>query len=83
LLVAWSTVNSVEGLGAVVESVPDNHWELRHLLVDGCWLSAHLVDTGTTAAEQSISMQEFATYRVADGRIAQVWGDLDRTRLTR
>jgi predicted ester cyclase len=70
-----------EGLGAVVQALPDYNWDLRHLLVDGCWLSAHLVDTGTTPAGRSISMQEFAMYRVAGGRIIEVWGDLDRTRL--
>jgi predicted ester cyclase len=26
-------------------------------------------------------MPEFAIYRVASGRIVEVWGDLDRTRL--
>jgi predicted ester cyclase len=70
-----------EGLGAVVALVPDYHWDVRHLLVDGCWLSAHLVGTGTTPAGQFISMPEFAIYRMADGRIVEVWGDLDRTRL--
>ena len=70
-----------EGLGAVVEAVPDYHWDLRRLLVDGSWLSAHLIDTGTTSAGRPISIQEFAVYRVADGRIVEVWGDLDRARL--
>ena len=69
------------GLGAVVQAVPDYHWDLRHLLVDGCWLSAHLVDTGTTPAGRLVSIQEFAMYRVASGRIVEVWGDLDRARL--
>lgn len=70
-----------EGLRAVVDILPDCHWELRHLLVDGGWLSAHLDDTGTTRAGRSISFQEFAIYRMAGGRIVEVWGDLDRTRL--
>jgi predicted ester cyclase len=69
------------GLGGVVEALPDYHWDLRHLLVDGCWFSAHLVDTGTTPTGRSISIQEFAMYRVAAGRIVEVWGDLDRIRL--
>jgi predicted ester cyclase len=70
-----------KGLGAFVEALPDYHWDLRHLLIDGCWLSAHLVDTGTTPAGWSISVQEFALYRVAGGRIIEAWGDLDRSRL--
>jgi len=43
-------------------------WDLRHLLVDGCWLSAHFLDTGThhgivlgvPAAGRSVVVQEFA-----------------------
>ena len=79
---AWG--GYAQGLGAVVEALPDYHWDLRHLLVDGCWLSAHLAGTGTgtSAAGRSVSMPEFAMYRVAGGRIIEVWGDLDRTRLT-
>jgi predicted ester cyclase len=71
----------VDGLGAVAELVPDYHWHLRHLLVDSCWLSAHLVGTGTTSAGRPVDMPEFAIYRVADGKIVEVWGDLDRARL--
>jgi predicted ester cyclase len=70
-----------EGLAAFVEAVPDYHWDLRHLLVDGCWLGARLVGTGTTPAGRSVSAREFAMYRVASGRIVETWGDLDRTRL--
>jgi predicted ester cyclase len=62
--------------------VPDFPWELRHLLIDGHWLSAHLADTGTTAGGRPVSIQEFAVYRLADGQIVEVWGDLDRSRLT-
>jgi predicted ester cyclase len=67
-----------EGLAAVVEAFPNFHWDLRHLLIDGCWLGAHLVDTATDPGGRSISTPEFALYRVADGQIVEVWGDLDR-----
>jgi predicted ester cyclase len=70
-----------EGLAAVVAAVPDYAWELRHLLVDGSWLSAHLVGRGTAPDGRPITMPEFAIYRLDAGRIAEVWGDLDRTRL--
>jgi predicted ester cyclase len=70
-----------EGLGAVVEAFPDFHWDLRHLLVDGCWLSARLVDTATTAAGRPVMVRELAMYRIAGGRIVEVWGDLDHTRV--
>lgn len=70
-----------DGLVSVVEAFPDFHWDLRHLLVDGDWLTAHLIDTGTTTTGRCLTLQEFALYRVADGRIVQSWGDLERTRL--
>jgi predicted ester cyclase len=70
-----------EGLASVIEIVPDFHWDVQHLLIDGCWLSAHLTDTGTAPAGRRISIQEFAVYRLAGGRIAEVWGDLEQGRL--
>jgi predicted ester cyclase len=70
-----------DGLAGVVAACPDYHWDLRHLLVDGDWLGAHLVGTGTTATGRRVHMPEFAMYRLAGDRIAEVWGDLDRTRL--
>jgi predicted ester cyclase len=69
------------GLAEIVDVVPDFHWELQHLLVDGHWLSARLVDSGTTRGGRAIDLQELAVYRVEGGRIVQVWGDLDRARL--
>lgn len=69
-----------DGLGSVVEAFPGFHWDLRHLLVEG-WLSSRLADTGTAPDGRSVSIPEFAMYRVASGRIAEVWGDLDHARL--
>jgi predicted ester cyclase len=74
----------VAGLRAVVEAFPDYHWDLQRLLVDGNWLSARLVDTGTHAGTflgvpatgRAISTPEFAIYRVDSGRIVESWGDL-------
>lgn len=73
----------IEGLRSVVTAAPDFHWELRHLLVDGCWLSAHLINTGTTPDARRVAIPEFAIYRIVNGRIIEVWGDLDpHTRLS-
>jgi len=79
------------GLAEVTDAFPDFHWELRHLIVEGDWMSAHLEDTGTARDGRAIVLQEFALYRlaagriaagrIAAGRIAAVWGDLDRWRL--
>lgn len=78
-----------QGLEAVVEAFPDYHWDLRHLLVDGCWLAAHFIDTGThegtslgvEATGRTVSTQEFAVYRYEDDKIAEVWVTADDQRL--
>jgi predicted ester cyclase len=71
------------GLRSVVEQYPDFHWDLQHLLIDGGWLSAHLIDTYTTADGRATRLQEFAVYHVTAGRIDEVWGDLGQDRLAR
>jgi predicted ester cyclase len=71
-----------EELRSVVRAFPDFHWDLRHLVVDPPWIAAHLTDTGThrapflgvPATGRSVSPREFALYRIAAGRIAEVWG---------
>lgn len=72
----------VENLRSVVRAFPDYRWELRHLVVDGAWIAAHLSDSGThrdtfygvDATGRSVSTQEFAFYCLEAGRIAEVWG---------
>jgi len=52
---------------------------------DGCWVSAHFIDTGThretflgvPATGRRVATQEFALYRVDRGRIAEVWVTAD------
>jgi predicted ester cyclase len=69
----------VAGLRAMVEPFPDYRWEVRHLLVDGDRLSAHFTDTGVhtggaAPTGRAVDTQEFAVYRIAGGRIVEVWG---------
>jgi Domain of unknown function (DUF4177)/SnoaL-like polyketide cyclase len=74
-------------LRAVVEAFPDYRWDLQRLLVDGDWLAARLYGVGThiapfrgiAAPGRVIHTQELVIYRVADGRIAECWGDLGST----
>jgi steroid delta-isomerase-like uncharacterized protein len=74
-----------DGLRAVIRAFGDYRWELRHLVVDEPWIAAHFTDTGThggsflgvPATGRSVSTQEFAFYRVRDGRIAEVWVTAD------
>ena len=72
-----------EELRVVVRAFPDYHWELRHLLVDPPWIAAHLTDTGThrgpflgvSATGRSVTIPEFAIYRIDADRITEVWGN--------
>jgi steroid delta-isomerase-like uncharacterized protein len=57
-------------------SVPDLHWLLTNLIIDGDRLGAQLVNTGTPAKEfvgvkatgKSFEVTEYAVYQVIDGR---------------
>lgn len=75
----------ITGLDAVVRAFPDYRWELRHLLIDGDWISAHFRDTGTHRGPflgvpptgRAVSTQEFALYRRQAGNIVEVWVTAD------
>jgi predicted ester cyclase len=81
----------VRGLEAVVRAFPDYRWDLRHLVIDAPVIAAHFVDTGkhegtflgVPPTGRSVTTQEFAVYRVAAGRIAQVWVTADNLELLR
>lgn len=59
-----------------VEAVPDLHWEIEDLVVEGNRLAARLTDTGTPVKEwngltptgRSVSFTETAFYEVEDGK---------------
>jgi steroid delta-isomerase-like uncharacterized protein len=75
----------VAGLKDVVRAFPDYRWNLRHLLINGTWLTARFLDTGTHRGEflgvpatgRAVSLQELAVYRLEAGRIAEVWVTAD------
>ena len=75
----------IAGLEAVVTAFPDYRWDLRHLVVNEPWVAAHFIDTGThegtflgiAATGRSVTTQEFAFYRVHEGRIREVWVTAD------
>ncbi len=79
----------VAGLRAVVDAFPDYRWDLRHLVVEGPWIAAHFVDTGTSRGTfrgapptgRTVTTQEFAMYRLEDGLIAEVWVAADNAPL--
>jgi predicted ester cyclase len=61
---------------AEAEAVPDLHWELTNLIIDGDRLGAQLVNTGTPAKPfvgveatgASFEVVEYAVYQVTEGR---------------
>jgi predicted ester cyclase len=78
-------------LQGIVDAVPDFHWEVKELLVDGDRLGARLVDTGTPKAEwlgiaptgASFEIVEYAVYQVRDGRFVQMTSLFDGETLRR
>ncbi|UGT57022.1 ester cyclase [Nocardia asteroides] len=77
----------IAGIEAVITGFPDYRWDLRHLLVDGTWLAARLLGTGThtgpfrgiAATGRTVHVQELAMYRTDNGMITRCWGDLGAT----
>ena len=78
----------IAGLSAVIAAFPHYRWNLRHLVVEGDWLAAHFINTGThtgtshgvTPPRGGVITQEFAMYRIASGKIAEFWGTAEKRR---
>ena len=76
---------------AVGEAFPDYRWTVRHLVVELPWLAVHLTDAGThlgpwlgqPPSGRRVTTDEFAMYRLENGRIAEVWVTADNWRLLR
>lgn len=68
-------------LERLVGAFPDYHWSLESLVGEGDVLAAHYTDTGThlgtyltfAPTGKRIRIQEFATYHLRAGMIAEVW----------
>ena len=79
--------NYIAGCAAVVTGFPDYRWALQHAIVDGDWLGARLIGTGTHTGTfrrvaptgRAIRTQELVMYRFENGKIAECWGDLHTT----
>ena len=63
-------------LRGIADAVPDFHWDIQELAIDGDRLAARLINTGTPVKEwlgaapngSSIKIVEFAIYTVRHGR---------------
>jgi predicted ester cyclase len=77
----------VDGLRAVVAAFPDYRWTVEEVVAEEGRIAARLTGRGTHLGPfrgvpptgRVVETQELAMYRVADGRIAAVWGDLGST----
>jgi predicted ester cyclase len=79
----------VDDIRKTIAVFPDYVWELRHTVEQPPWLAVHLRDTGTRHQTflgapgdlSRVETDEFAMYRITDGRIAELWGTADNARL--
>ncbi|WP_033339342.1 ester cyclase [Catenuloplanes japonicus] len=73
------------------DAVPDLHWEIQDLVVEGDHVAARLIDTGTPVREwnglaptgASVEFAETAFYRVENGRFKDMWYMMDADTLRR
>jgi predicted ester cyclase len=79
----------VDDIKKTVAVFPDYVWELRHTVEQQPWLAVHLHDMGTRHQTflgapgdlSPVETDEFAMYRITEGRIAELWGTADNARL--
>jgi aspartyl-tRNA synthetase len=79
----------VGDIRATVAAFPDYVWEVRHVVEQPPWFAVHLHDTGTRHGDflgapgdgSPVETDEFAFYRITDGRIEELWGTADNARL--
>ncbi|WP_328475021.1 ester cyclase [Actinoplanes sp. NBC_00393] len=79
----------VDDIRKTIAVFPDYAWQLRHVVQQPPWLAVHLHATGTRHQDflgapgdlSPVETDEFAMYRIADGRIAELWGTADNARL--
>ncbi|MFC7882996.1 ester cyclase [Streptomyces sp. NPDC057376] len=66
----------VAQLNSIVDAVPDFHWEVQELAINGDSIAVRAINTGTPAKEwlgaaptgKAIEIVEYAIYRVHDGK---------------
>jgi len=79
----------VADLHLVVDAFPDYEWAVQRLVIEDPWISAHFKDSGThqgpwlgrPPSGERVETDEFAMYRLEDGRIAEIWVTADNARL--
>ncbi|WP_197376042.1 ester cyclase [Mycolicibacterium baixiangningiae] len=70
----------IADLNGIVDAVPDFHWEVLELVINGNRLAVRATNTGTSVKEwlgvapngKSFEIVEYALYEVRDGRFFQM-----------
>ena len=81
-----SRADYVAAIASNIDAVPDFHWTIEDIAATPDLIAVRLTDTGTPEKEwlgieptgKSMSISEFAFYRVRDGKIAEMWFLLDQ-----
>ena len=74
-----------------LDCVPDYHWHVEDLIIEGDHVGVRLVDHGTPAKEwlglqptgRRVELTEYAFYHFKDGRVHMQWYLLDRESVRR
>jgi len=77
--------DSLSGLREITDAVPDFFWHIEDLLTQDDRIAARLRDTGKPTKRwlgfnptgASVEFTEFASYKVRDGRFAEMWFLMD------
>ena len=75
----------LESFRVITDAVPDYRWNIQDLFVVDDRIAVRLQNTGTPiqtflgyeATGRSLNFMEFASYRIRDGRFAEMWFLMD------
>ncbi|QPC78278.1 hypothetical protein HYE68_009030 [Fusarium pseudograminearum] len=67
------------------ESFPDWKWEVRHMVIEGDYMTVRFKDSGTHQGEfrgyqatgRKVETTEVTLYHVVDGKFAEIWPLID------
>lgn len=82
---AYKRADVLTSLQGLTDAVPDMAWHIEDLVIEGDRIGARLRDTGRPAKQffgleptgASVEYTEFASYKVRDGRFAEMWFLMD------
>jgi len=81
----------MESLKVITDAVPDYRWNIQDLFVVDDRIAVRLQNTGTPIKTfvgheptgRSVNFMEFASYRIRDGRFAEMWFLMDEATVAR